>query len=293
MPEAEDTPIITSRSINVSGVSYHVAEAGSGPAILLLHGWPHTWELWRPTMQLLARTCRVIAPDLRGIGQTSRPDGGYDLLTQSADLEALLDALDAGPALVAGIDLGAAIAWMLAIKAPARVRRLAIGEGLIGRLPGAEAFFAAGPPWWFGFHATPGLAETTLEGNEAAYVDWFLRAGTFEARGIEPDLRDAFVAAHTGRAALRGGFEHYRAFARNAEQASDAVAASRLTVPTLALIGGAVGDAIFGQLQPITDDLARVVISDAKHLLPLEQPLAVAQALLAFDSVEKAGDAVS
>jgi pimeloyl-ACP methyl ester carboxylesterase len=239
-------------------------------------------------MEIMAKTHRVIAPDLRGIGQTARPDGDYDLRTLAADLTGLLDALEIGSVMVAGIDLGVAIGWMLAMTEPRRVRRLAIGEGVIGRLAGAEAFFAAGPPWWFGFHALPNLAEMVLEGNEAAYIDWFLRSGTIDGRGVAPEIRAAFVKAYIGREALRGGFEYYRAFAVNAEQARDVVAASRLTVPTLALIGGVVGEAIYHQLAPITDDLSRVTISDAKHLLPLEQPLAVADALLSFD--QRTGD---
>lgn len=72
-------------------------------------------------------------------------------------------------------------------------------ESVLGRRPGAEDFLADGPPWWFGFHsAAPGLAETPLEGREAACIDWFLRAGTL-GDGVRPALRDAFVRAYTGR----------------------------------------------------------------------------------------------
>ncbi len=83
-------------------------------------------------------------------------------------------------------------------------------ESLLGRLPGAESFLAGGAPWWFGFHAVPGLAETVLEGNEARYLDWFLDTGTL-GDGVRPAVRDAFVRAYTGREALRCAFSYYRA----------------------------------------------------------------------------------
>jgi len=268
------------RDVAANTITIRVALAGDGPPLLLLHGWPHTWALWHSVMPALARSHRVIAPDLRGIGATTRPDDGYDLHTLADDAAALLHALGAGPAGVVGIDLGASVAWMLAVRHPERVGRLAIMEGLLGRLPGAERFLAAGPPWWFGFHAAPGgLAETVLEGHEAEYLDWFLRAGTAGGRGVDRATRDAFVDAYRGRDALRGGFAHYRALAANAELVAAAAALPRPAIPTLAIAGGVVGDALARQLRPITADLTTATIQDCGHLIPLEQPDALVAAL--------------
>jgi pimeloyl-ACP methyl ester carboxylesterase len=257
--------------ITVNGIDVNVAIGGDGPALLLLHGFPHTWRLWTAVIPHLTPHHRVIAPDLRGLGATTRADGGYDAGTLATDAEALLDALGEPAAVVAGIDAGAPPAFLLALRRPGRIRRLVLMESLLGRLPGAEDFLAAGPPWWFGFHAVPGLAETVLTGHEAGYIGWFLDAGT-RGRGVPAELRDHFTAAYTGRDALRCAFAHYRAMPESARQIAEAVATRRLTVPTVAIGAHPVGDTLARQLRPVTDDLESHVIEDCGHIIPLDRP---------------------
>jgi pimeloyl-ACP methyl ester carboxylesterase len=144
-------------------------------------------------------------------------------------------------------------------------------ESLLGSLPGAEDFLGAGPPWWFGFHAVPGLAERVLIGHEAEYVTWFLTAGTL-GRGVPPDIRDAFADAYTGPDALRCAFSYYRALPTTARQISDAVSSARLTMPTLAIGAHPVGTALARQLRPIAEDLTARVIPDCGHIIPLDRP---------------------
>ncbi|PWW52282.1 alpha/beta fold hydrolase [Actinokineospora spheciospongiae] len=252
----------------VNGIEVNATVTGSGPAVLLLHGFPHTARVWSEVIPHLARDHRVIAPDLRGLGATTRAPGGYDGGTLAADAEALLDALGEPDAAVVGIDAGAPPAFLLAARRPHRVRGLVLVESLLGTLPGAEDFLAGGPPWWFGFHAVPDLAETVLIGHEADYLDWFLTAGT-RGRGVPRAIRDEFVDAHTGRESLRCAFEHYRAMPTTARQIATA---GRLTVPTLAVGAHPVGDALERQLRPITDDLTAHVIPDCGHIVPLDRP---------------------
>ncbi|TVT23592.1 alpha/beta hydrolase, partial [Amycolatopsis rhizosphaerae] len=189
-------PGIDLRRITANGVELSVALAGEGPAVLLLHGFPHTWQLWRRVIPALARHHRVIAPDLRGFGASHRAGDGYDAATLAADAEGLLDALGETTAAVVGIDAGTPPAFLFALRRPERVTRLVLMESLLGTLPGAEEFLAAGPPWWFGFHAVPGLAETVLQGHEAEYIDWFLASGT-RGRGVPAGIRDAFADAYS------------------------------------------------------------------------------------------------
>jgi pimeloyl-ACP methyl ester carboxylesterase len=270
------------RRISVNGVELNVALAGSGPAVLLLHGFPHTWELWTDVMAGLSDHHRVIAPDLRGFGASSRAESGYDAGTLAEDAAALLGALGVSSAAVVGIDAGAPPAFLLALRRPGLVRRLVVMESLLGGLPGAEDFLAGGPPWWFGFHsAAPGLAETVLEGHEAEYVDWFLDAGT-GGDGVRPAVREAFVRAYTGRQALSCAFSYYRAMPESAAQIEDAVAAARLTVPTMALGARPVGSALERQLRPVTDDLTGHLIEDCGHIIPLHRPGALLALLRPF-----------
>ncbi|WP_018332076.1 alpha/beta fold hydrolase [Actinomycetospora chiangmaiensis] len=254
----------------------HVVTAGAGPAVVLLHGWPHTWFLWRYVMTRLAPRHRVMAPDLRGLGASRREADGYDLHTGADDVVATLDALGVADALVVGIDLGASIAAMTALRHPDRVRGLAVTEGLLGRLPGAEDFR---PPWWFGFHGVPGLAETVLAGHEAEYLDFFYRSGTADGRGIAPEARDAFVAAYADPGSMRCGFAYYRALGVHADQLA---AAGRLRVPALAIAGGVVGEAVGRQLDGIADDVSHVAVAGCGHLVPEERPDALAGHLASF-----------
>ncbi|QIQ04754.1 alpha/beta fold hydrolase [Streptomyces liangshanensis] len=276
------------RRVPVNGVELNVALAGSGPAVLLLHGFPHTWELWTDVMAGLSDHYRVIAPDLRGFGASGPAATGYDAGTLAKDAAALLTALGVSSAAVVGIDAGTAPAFLLALRRPGLVRRLVVMEALLGTLPGAEDFLAGGPPWWFGFHsAAQGLAETVLEGHEADYVDWFLRAGTLGDR-VRPALRDAFVHAYTGLEALSRAFSYYRALPESAAQIEQAVTTSRLTVPTMALGAHPVGTALERQLRPLTDNLTGHVIEDCGHIIPLHRPRALLTLLRPFLATETA-----
>ncbi len=252
-----------------NGIDMNVAVAGAGPAVLLLHGFPHTWQVWRGVLDGLAGTHRVIAPDLRGLGATTRPESGYDAGNLAVDAIAVLDALGETRADVVGFDLGAAPAFLTAVRHPDRVRRLVLMEAILGRLSGAEDFLRDGPPWWFGFHAAAGLAESVLIGHEDAYIDWFLTAGT-RGHGVPAQLRAAFIAAYTGSDALRAAFSHYRALSESARQIENATTTTRLRIPTLAIGAHPVGNALARQLRPRADDLTEAMIPDCGHIIPID-----------------------
>lgn len=258
------------RTVTANGVALNVAIAGTGPAVLLLHGFPHTWTLWSKVIPHLAASRTVIAPDLRGLGDSERTASGYDAATTAADAVALLDALGIAEADVVGIDLGTPAATLLALTAPDRVRRLVVMEALVGTLPGAEDFLRHGAPWWFGFHAVPGLAEYALTGNEAGYLDFFLDSGT-RGRGVNDDFRAEVHRAYRGTDSLRAAFEYYRALPASAAQIADA-APRRLTMPVMAVGAAPVGDATFRQLAPLADDIVGHVIGDCGHIIPQDRP---------------------
>ncbi|MCI3935501.1 alpha/beta fold hydrolase [Streptomyces sp. AN091965] len=277
------------RRVSVNGVELNVALSGSGPAVLLLHGFPHTWEVWREVMAGLSGRYRVIAPDLRGLGASSPVSSGFDAGTLAEDAAGLLAALGVPSAAVVGIDAGVAPAVLLALRRPGLVRRLVVMESVLGTLPGAGDFLAGGPPWWFGFHcAASGLAETVLEGREAAYVGWFLHTGTL-GEGVRPAVRDAFVRAYTGRQALSRAFCYYRALPQSAVQIEQALAATRLRVPTMAIGARPVGRALEHQLRPVTDDLSGHLIEDCGHIIPLHRPRALLALLRPFLAGGQAG----
>ena len=260
------------RRLPSNGIEINVATAGAGDAVLLVHGWPHTWRLWEPIIPALAQRHQVVAMDLRGLGASDAPEGGYDLTTLVADCIGVLDALDIERAAIVGIDLGTAVAWMTAMSRPERITRLAIMEGLLGALPGAEEFFAGGPPWWFAFHAVPDLAETVLAGHVAEYLDFFMRVGTHDGAGISPAARNAFVASYEEPSHFRCGMAHYRALPDNGRLIAEAATDHEIGMPVLALGANTVGGLLQGQLQPITEDLRGTVIPDCGHMIPQRRP---------------------
>ena len=275
-----DAPGFQHHFADIHGIQVHYTTAGRGEPLLLLHGWPFTWYTWSRVIPSLAERYTVIAPDVRGIGLTARPESGYDLHTKADDARALLDHLGFPRAQVVGHDLGAEIACMLAMRSPGRVQKLVLMEAVIAGLPGAEAFMKH-PPWWFGFHDVPGLAEKAVVGNEDAYLGWFFDNHTYGKRGIPREAREEYVASYTGTDALRGGFAHYRAFKENASQVQ-ARGQARLTVPTLALGGDVVGDALRQQLVLIAADVVGHIIPECGHNIPEERPDALLQHLFDF-----------
>ncbi|GAA0572340.1 alpha/beta hydrolase [Paractinoplanes ferrugineus] len=254
------------RRVEANGIVLNVALAGDGPPIVLLHGFPHTWAVWSRIIPELARTRRVIAPDLRGLGGTSRAATGYDAGTVAEDVRKLLDALGVAHADVAALDLGVSPAVLLALRHPERVSRLVVMEAVLGGLP---ADFAA--PWWFGFHGVPGLAERVLVGHEGEYLDFFLRAGTHDGNGVAPDVRAAFVAAYSGPESLGCAFAHYRAMSVTADQIA-AESRRRLPMPVVAIGARPVGDRLHRQLVAIADDLTGHVLPQCGHIIPLDRP---------------------
>ena len=261
---------VSTQSISAGGIEINVATAGSGPAILLLHGFPHTWELWSRLIPELAENHFVIAPDLRGHGGTTRAAEGYDLATLSHDALALLDAFGVVEADVMAMDIGASTAFYLALAHPERIRRLVIMEAIIGDLP-RPGIPDGLRPWWFGFHGVPGLAETVIEGHEDDYLGFFLDNGMRNSP-LDPGLRARFIDAYRGKESLRCGFQFWRYLESNARLIDDALAERRLTVPTLAIGSFPIGNGLHAQLQPIADNLAGDLIEDCGHAIPLDRP---------------------
>jgi pimeloyl-ACP methyl ester carboxylesterase len=274
--------IVEQVAVETNGTTLNVAVAGTGSPVLLMHGFPHTWRVWHEVIPTLAKRHRVIAPDLRGLGASVREQNGYDVGALAADMLGLLDSLGEPTASVVALDLGAPIAFLLALEHPDRVSRLVLMEAAIGRLPGAEGFFRAGAPWWFGFHGVPGLAETVVDGNEAEYIDFFLKAGTADGTGVDAATREAFIAAYTGHDSLRCAFEHYRALPANAARIALAVQTLRLTMPTMAIGAKVVGRATAGQLAPIADRLTSRTLPESGHIVPLDQPGRLLELLVPF-----------
>ncbi len=267
---------------------HYVAVGGPGETVVLLHGWPQTWYAWRRVIpHLTGAGYAVVAPDLRGLGDTSRPTAGYDSGTVARDvLELLQDHLGVPRFHLAGHDWGGAAAFAVAAAAPDAVRSLAVVDVTVPGL--GPDLSQGGRRWHHAFHMTPDLPETLTEGRERAYLGWFYRAFSQQADAIEPAAVDEYLRTYGRPGALGTSFAYYRCIP-DTVAANRALAESgfRLPMPVLAVGGGSTEargrarePAI--SLRTIADDVTEVVIPDCGHFVPEEQPAVFAESLLAF-----------
>ncbi|GLZ46743.1 epoxide hydrolase [Actinomycetospora sp. NBRC 106375] len=230
----------TVHRVPTHGTNLAVTVGGAGPVLVLLHGWPQTSRAWWRVMPALARRFTVVAPDLRGTGDSDRPEDGYAKVDQAEDVRGVLDALGLdGPVTVVGHDIGAMVAFAWAASRPDDVSALVLLDALLPGFGLEEAMdVARGGMWHFGFFMAPGVPEMLFDGHEREFVTATFTAmsapGTFD----EDDLA-AYAASYTGRDRLRGGFAHYRAVLDDGRENRRLLAARPLRMPVLAVGAGA------------------------------------------------------
>ena len=276
-------PGFESRTDEVNGVTIHSVVGGRGDPVVLLHGWPQSWREWKPVLPVLAETYTVIAPDLRGLGDSSMPEAGYDAKTVAEDVRALCRKLGHRRVAVVGHDIGFWPAYAWAAGHPDEVSKLVAVEGMaagVGQMP--QAMPGGKPVWHMGFYMVPGLAETLIAGREREYLSWFFGEFAGAAAAVPAGEIDDAVAALSRPGRLAAGFAHYRAMytsaAQNAELAKD-----KLRMPVLAVGGDeCMGDLPGKQLELIAEDATTAVVKDCGHWVAAERPEEFAKLLTDF-----------
>jgi len=271
------------------GVTLHYVAAGDGGrTIVLLHGFPQTWREWRQVLpRLVGAGYRVIAPDYRGAGHSSRPLGGYDKRTMAADIRRLVkDELGvAGPIVLVGHDIGLMVAYAYAQMFRDDVSHLAVIDA---PLPGTQVFdrLRADPRvWQFAFHSVRDIPEMLIAGRERAYLQAFFNARLYNVAAITEQELDAYVSAYSAAGALRAGFELYRAFDRDIDDNRQWLTAhGKLTIPVLAVGGQAstTGPLMAEMMREVADDVTELRVPYAAHWIAEENPRALAEGLVAF-----------
>ena len=204
---ATETPR-THHFARLAELTMHYVTAGHGSKILvLLHGYPESWFCWREVIDELAEEYRIVAPDLRGLGDTTRPIGGYDKKTIAADIHELLSKHLGLPRFaVAGHDWGGAVACALAADHPEAVTHLSVVDVAIPG-DGQPNIGQAGRRWHHTFLLTPDLPEALIgDGREHLYFDWFFTNYGHSPNAISPEARQEYLRTHTTPGALRAGF---------------------------------------------------------------------------------------
>lgn len=275
------------RMIALGDVELFVATAGSGPPMLLLHGYPQSGEIWRFVAPELAKIRRVIIPDLRGMGLSTPTDEGYQLAHLASDIHQLLEQLDLANVDIAGHDWGAAVAAVYALSHPSHVRSLAFIESAIPGV-GFETLWGFDKPnpamTFIPFLLTEPLAETLLAGREEAFLHHLWNTFTHNKGRLPFDAWQPYVEAMKRPGLARSSACYYRAAYDGAHAVRGLIEAGKLMMPVLSVSG----QASFGPAQrTFVEAFARnirehVTVENSGHFVAEEQPEALIAALRLF-----------
>lgn len=284
-------PGFSSHRVEANGVRLHYVEGGSGEPLILLPSWPQTWWEFSRVMPRLARHYRVIAVDLRGMGGSDKPEGGYDKKTMAADIHALVRTLGLGAVHIAGNDVGAMVAYSFAANHPLATRKLVMMDAphpfavfaQIPVLPAPGTYELDNParalhPWWFAFNQIPGLHERVFEGRYHLVQDWLFDYLAVDKAAITPHDRAVYAAAYDSADALRAVRGWFSAFATDI---ADAAGYAPLAMPVLGL-GGISYDFLAAFLSTAAPAATVVKLPDTGHWIPDEQPDETVRRLLEF-----------
>ena len=268
-----------------NGVRIHYVRAGQGDPVVLLHGFPQTWYMWRKIIPALAERYTVIAPDLRGFGESSKPIGGYDKRTVAEDIYQLVRGLGFEKIFLVGHDLGGPAAYAYACAHPEDVRRLVIldVEITIDRATAAEYFTRL---FHLSFHAEPDIAVALVAGRERVYLTHFYRKCYNPGAFSHADI-DEYIAAFSAPGALRASMAHYGAIwtdlKHNIENAK-----TLLEMPVLALGGEmSFGERTVSSARKIAKDVRGRSLPRCAQWVAEEEPEALLAELLTFFGDER------
>lgn len=272
------------RYADANGTRIHYVIGGGGPAVVLLHGFPYSWAAWGPIMpRLAAAGFTVLAPDLRGMGDSAPVEGGFEKTNVAQDVRAIVHALGLGPIRLVGVDIGTMVAYAYASRHPEEVERLVLAESLLPGF-GLEELMnpATGGFWHFGFHMQVDLATFLTRGKETEYL-----MPSYAMMSASPDAKEVaastFLPHYTGSNGLRGAFGHYGPLVEDGK-ANRAEFQGKLPMPVLVLNGdkGLPQEPLLAGVRQVADRVEADIVPDSGHTLAHDNPVWVADRLVGF-----------
>jgi len=264
-------PRFALREVVANGTTIHVRSGGSGPAVLLLHGYGETGDMWAPLAVELARDHTVIVPDLRGLGLSSKPPGGFDKKTQAEDLAGVMTALDVAQADVVAHDIGNMVAFQFAARHPERVRRLVLIDAPVPGVGPWEEILKNPLLWHFRFGG-PDM-ERLVAGRERIYLDRFWNEFSASPARFGEAARRHYAELYALPGAMHSGFAQFAAFDQDAIDNRAFLAQGRLSMPILA-VGGekSFGPMMAAVMRFAGDDVTEGIVPDSGHWIMEENP---------------------
>jgi pimeloyl-ACP methyl ester carboxylesterase len=269
------------RQIATNGTKLHVRIGGAGRPVVLLHGYGETGDMWQPLAAELAKDHMVIVPDLRGMGLSARPAGGYDKKTQGRDIAGMLDALKIERADLVTHDIGNMVGYALAAEYPGRITRFVIIDAPLPGVGPWDDIVRSHALWHFSFHGPD--AERLVEGRERIYLDRFWNEFSYDPKRFDDASREHYAALYARPGAMHAGFEQFKAFDQDAIDNKAFVAGGKLTMPVLA-VGGekSFGPMMATVMRAAATDVTEAVVPGSGHWVMEENPGATIKLIMDF-----------
>jgi pimeloyl-ACP methyl ester carboxylesterase len=267
--------------VETDGATIHARVGGQGPAVVMLHGFGDTGDMWAPLAKALVADRTVVVPDLRGMGLSSHPDRGYDKKTQGRDVARVLDRLEIETADLVTHDIGNMVGYAFAAQFPARVTRWVVMDAPLPGIGPWDEILKSPVLWHFNFRGPD--VERLVQGRERIYLDRFWNELSANPKSIDEDTRRHYAELYARPGAMHAAFEQFAAFSQDAVDNKALAAKGKLAMPVLAI--GA--DKSFGTTQAdvlrfVATDVTAQVIADSGHWLMEEQPAATVASITAF-----------
>lgn len=264
----------------INKVDLHYVRAGRGAPVILLHGWPQTWYQWRKVIPRLAEHYTVIAPDLRGCGESAKPLSGYDKRTVAEDIFGLVQHLGFDMATLVGHDIGGAVAYAYACAHRDKTRGISIIDVAI-TIDELEHLGYYKRNFHLSFNAQPDIAVSLVAGRERVFLTHFYRNCYNPGAFTHADI-DEYVAAYSAPGALRASMGHYGALSQDLRDNQEN-AKIKLQMPVLALGGShSFGERTISSCKQVAQDVEGAVIQGCAHWVAEEQPERLCDRLLPF-----------
>jgi pimeloyl-ACP methyl ester carboxylesterase len=275
------TGAIKSRFAKVNSIRLHYLAAGEGEPVILLHGYAQNSHMWRPLIAELAKTRTVIAPDLRGFGQSAKPAGGYDKKSMAQDIHALAASLGFKRAGICGHDIGLMVAYAYAAQYPDEVGRIALMDAFLPGVGEWNNVFLLRDMWHFHFFGETPLK--LVKGRERIYFEHFWNGfAANPKKSVSEADRRFYAKAYAQPGAMATGFEVFRAFVQDAKDFA-VFSKTKLKMPMLVLTGEkASGEFLIQQGRLVADNVEGVIVKGSGHWLMDEARDQVVPKLVSF-----------
>ena len=260
-------------NILTNGVQIYVRVGGEGPAVVLLHGYGETGDMWSPLAIRLVRNHTVIVPDLRGLGLSSRPAGGYDKKTQAADVAGVLDALKIEKVDLVTHDIGNMVGYAFAAQYPGRVGKFVLIDAPLPGIGPWDDIIRSHALWHFSFYGPD--AERLVKGRERIYLDRFWNEFSADPKKFDEASRKHYAKLYAEAGAMHAGFEQFKAFDQDAMDNKAFVGKGMLTMPILA-VGGekSFGPMMATVMRAAATNVQGAIVPNSGHWLMEENPAA-------------------